>query len=193
MGSNTGLLKAYSLSLLLPFVLSLHELKFKKYWLMLLIILIPFSMITKIFGIYEDKMILTLNNKLEIEELTPIYTNFTRKEYLQQTDVLVHQLNSQGVEVFFYGDKSHIFHYLYPETSLNITSFFQPVDNQNFFRDFSEDFSDRDKVAVFVVNSYPENLPSELSLVEMKLMNKGFIKVEDNSLKYYLRTSKIYN
>ena len=188
LGSNTGLLKAYSLLLLLPFVISLHELENRNYWLILLLVLIPFSIITKLFGVYEDKNMLALNTKLEIEELSPVYTNFIRQDYLQKTDVLVQQLNSQGVEVFFYGDKSHIFHFLYPATSLNISSFFQPVDDPDFFREFSEDLKYKDKIAVFIVNSYPENSPAPVSLLEMEIMNAGFKKVEDESLRYYLRT-----
>lgn len=192
-GSNTGLLKAYSLLLLLPFVLSMSKIQDKKYWLILVAVLIPFSILTKIFGVYEDKNLLVLNEELKLEKLSPIRTNTGRAEFLKETDAIVQQLKIRQVEVFFYGDKSHIFHYIYPESFLNISSFFQPVDDLGFFKEIENALQGKDDIAVFIVNSYPENSPSSVSLLEEELINIGFQIVEDDLLKYYLRTSKNEN
>jgi len=132
-GSNTGLLKAVSLFLLLPFVLSIYDLKLKQYWLLILIVLLPFSLIEKFYSSYEDRGILSLNRTLELKLLKPIKTTETRADFLEKIDVEVNELKKNNVQVYFYGDKSHIFHYLYPATNMNINSFFQPVDELAYY------------------------------------------------------------
>jgi hypothetical protein len=184
-GSITGLLKSYSLLLLFPFVLSISTVKDKKYWLILAAVLIPFSVVIKATGVYEDKNLMALNEELKIEKLTPIRTNSERANFIQETDAVVQNLSAQGVEVFFYGDKSHIFHYLYPETSLDLSSFFQPVDDPVFFAEVEKVLQGKESVAVFIINSYPENLSSSLSLFELELITNGFEKIEDGKVKFY--------
>ena len=139
-GSNTGLLKGYSLLVLVPFILSISEIRNKRYWFVLTIVLVPFSIFTKIFGIYEDKNLLVLNEKVVLEKLSPIRTNSERAKYLEKVGATVENLRSRGVKVYFYGDKAHIFHYLYPDTSLDIISFFQPVDNRDFLEEIRKRF-----------------------------------------------------
>ncbi|QCY68639.1 hypothetical protein FHG64_04085 [Antarcticibacterium flavum] len=193
LGSNTGLLKAYSLLLLFPFVLSISAVKEKKYWLILAAVLIPFSVVTKVFGVYEDKNLMDLEEEVKLEKLSPIHTNSERANFLKETDAAVQNLTAQGIEVFFYGDKAHIFHYLYPKTYLDLSSFFQPVDDLVFFDEIEKVLQGKESVAVFVVNSYPENSPSPLSLFELAMIKNGFEKVEDESIRYYFRIAKSEN
>lgn len=185
-GSNTGLLKAYSLFLLLPFVLTIIDLKCKKFWLLLFVVLVPFSVLIKFYGIYEDKSLFHLDEKLELKKLSPIRTNSVRKEYLERTDAVVQQLSAQGVDIYFYGDKSHIFHYLYQDSSINISSFFQPVDEITFFPEIKEVLRGKNRVAVFIVDSYPERESSRTSFMEQEIIRNGLKKEEDGSVKYYL-------
>jgi len=186
-GSNTGLLKMYSLLVLVPFVLSVSELRNKKYWFILIAVLIPFAIVTKIFGIYEDKNLLVLNEELRLEKLSPIHTNSERAGYLEQVDTIVKNLKSKGVKVYFYGDKAHIFHYLYPETSFEIISFFQPVDKPDFFEELKKKIDGNSKVAVFLISSYPEVSDLTGSLIEQKLSKTGFQLVKALELNYYIK------
>lgn len=109
LGSNTGLLKAVSLFLLLPFVLSFQNLKLDKFWLSILIVLVPFSFIEKLSGIYEDNSIPVLNSTLTIPALHPVKTTKTRAAFLEKIDSEISELKKNNMEVYFYGDKSHIF------------------------------------------------------------------------------------
>lgn len=187
-GSDTGFLKAASLLLLFPFILSLIDLKLKKFWFLILITLLPLSILQKAFVIYEDFNITDLDKTLDINLLYPISTNEFRYRQLKNIDKEVKELQEKDVKVFFYGNKSHIFHYLYPHTSLNINSFYQPLDTLLFLPNIEKALLKKDNSALFLVKSYPENKSKEdVNLLEIELLNRGFEKIEQNSLIYYLR------
>lgn len=187
-GSDTGLLKAASLLLLFPFILCLIDLKLKKFWFLILITLMPLSILQKAFVIYEDFKITDLDKTLDINLLYSIRTNEFRYRQLKNIDKQVKELQEKDVDVFFYGDKSHIFHYLYPNTSLNINAFRQPVDTLLFLPNIEKALLKKDKSALFLVKSYPDHKSKEdVSLLEEELLKRGFEKIEQNSLIYYLR------
>ena len=186
-GSNTGLLKAVSLFLLLPFVLSIYDLKLKQYWLLILIVLLPFSLIEKFYSSYEDRGILSLNRTLELKLLKPIKTTETRADFLEKIDMEVNELKKNNVQVYFYGDKSHIFHYLYPATNMNINSFFQPVDELAYYPKIKQVVNGKHRTAVFIVDSYPGDRSKDVSSVESSLIRDGFKRVNMEPIIYYLR------
>lgn len=187
-GSDTGFLKMASLLLLFPFILSLIDLKLKKFWFILLITLLPMSILQKAFIIYEDNKIKDLDKILNLKLLHPIRTNEFRYNHLNNVDNLVKELQQNGIKVFFYGNNSHIFHYLYPNSSLSIKSFRQPVDTLLFLPDIEKALLEEDKTALFLVKSYPEQkLKEDISLLEEELLKIGFEIRKQNSLIYYLR------
>jgi len=192
-GSNTGLLKAASLFLLLPFVLSFQNLKPDKYWLLILIVLLPFSFIEKLSGTYEDDGIPLLNTTLTIPALHPVKTTKTRAAFLEKINSEIRELKKNNVEVYFYGDKSHIFHYLYPGTNLNINSFFQPIDELVYYPKIEQIINKKQRVAIFIIQSYPGNETRMQHIVGDELLNDGFKKIKTESFDYYLRikTKKI--
>lgn len=187
-GSNTGLLKATSLFLLLPFILSFRNLKPQPYWTVILVILLPFSLIEKLSGTYEDKGIPALNTPLNIGLLTPIRTTETRAAYLENIGVEIKELKTNNVQVYFYGDKSHIFHYLYPETRMSIDFFFQPVDDLKYYSQIIRKLNDNENVAIFIADSYPGNNSNNQHVVGEKLLNDGFKKMKTESFVYFLKT-----
>ena len=189
-GSNTGLLKAVSLFLLLPFVLSYQTQKTDKYWLLILIVLIPFSIVEKLYRTYEDSSISIVNTTVSNPTLYPIKTTKTRAEFLKNVDSEKRDLEKNNVKVYFYGDKSHIFHYLYPETGMNISSFFQPVDELSFYSHIEQKFKENKKVAIFLIDSYPGNEARGPYPLEEKLIGDGFKKEEKALFTYYLKIEK---
>jgi len=186
-GSNTGLLKAASLFLLLPFVLSFQNIKPDKYWLLILIVLVPFSFIEKLSGTYEDDGIPVLNTTLTIPALHPVKTTKTRAAFLEKINSEIRELKKNNVEVYFYGDKSHIFHYLYPETSMNIDFFFQPIDDLIYYSHLKKKLEGRERVAIFIIQSYPGNETRMQHIVGEELLNDGFKKIKTESFDYYLK------
>ncbi len=186
-GSNTGLLKAASLFLLLPFVISSQSWKPDKYWKLLLIVLVPFSLIENISSTYEDRSLPAMSSQLQINLLKPIRTSATRANFLHHIDTEIEKLQDRDIQVFFYGDKSHIFHYLYPETSLNIASFFQPVDELIYYTEIKEKIVNNGRVAIFIVDSYPHQQKLKQHKLEKKLLEDGFKKTVEGSLTYFIR------
>ena len=181
-GSNTGLLKGYSLFVLFPFVYGFVRYKSGKFWTTILFLLVPLAIITKIYGIYEDKNIFFLNTIPNHELLSPIRTNKDRADYLNYIDRRIVDYRQKGYNVLVYGDKSHIFHYLYPETSVGVASFFQPVEDITFLPQILDSVSSGQKSVIFLVPSYPEKNRAEMvSLLERELLKKGFVREPNNS------------
>lgn len=189
LGSNTGLLKAVSFFLLLPFVLSINDLKVKQYWLLIFIILLPFSIIEKFYSSYEDKGILSLNRTSELKLLNYINTNEARADFLENINAEVSKLKNDNIHVYFYGDKSHIFHYLYPETNMNINSFFQPVEELMYNSEIKKNISHKNSTAIFIVDSYPSEISTKPTPLENFLLDLGFKKTSAGKIKYYLRVT----
>lgn len=187
-GSNTGLLKGYSLFVLFPFVFGIGNSVGKNYWSILLLVLIPFSFINKFFGIYEDKNLFSLNAVPGHELLIPIRTCKSRGQYLDAVDAEVKELRNRDIKVYFYGDKSHIFHYLYPGSSLGISSFFQPLNNLDFFSVIQQRSREEREIAIFLINSYPEISP-ESSILESTLVQNNFTRVEKGGAVFYLKST----
>lgn len=186
-GSNTGLLKGYSLFVLFPYIFSIGNQLNKNYWSILLLILIPFSFVNKLYGVYEDKNLLSLNAVPRHELLTPIRTNESRAQYLDVIDSEVKELRNKDIKIYFYGDKSHIFHHLYPWATVISGSFQQSIDDLPGKVKIIKKLQGKDKLAIFVVNSYPDQNPLSLRALENDLEKLGFSKVEEGPVKYYLR------
>ena len=189
-GSNTGLLKASFLILLLPFILSSIKLKEKNFWISIIIVLIPFSIFGKLYRTYEDGNIFTLDSALKFDKLYPIRTSDKRQEFLQEIDQEVKKLREQGFKVYFYGNKSHIFQYLYPNTTLGIKAFDQPVDDLIFFPHIKNKFKNNSKVAIFLIANYPESTKPVENVVEKELVERNFEKNQQGPVRYYLRPWK---
>lgn len=189
-GSNTGLLKATSLFLLLPFVLSFSNFKINSYWILTAIVLLPFALIEKLSIIYEDRGISALNTTINIDLFNNISTTETRADFLERIDAEIKELKNRNVQIYFYGDKSHIFHYQFPETNLNIASFFQPIDNLMYFSKIDEKIKNKEQVAIFMVDSYPGNQTgSQPNVIGEKLIQEGFKKIEMASFSYFLKSN----
>lgn len=187
-GSNTGLYKACSLFLLFPFLYCRTSSVVRNYWILIIIFLIPFSFLEKVRMTYEDKNIFTLNKTLDLPLLNPIRTTQSRNDFLLKVDSLVQDLQEQGIQVYFYGNKSHIFNYLYPGSDLDLQSFYQPIDDLRFFSDIEEKISSRGSTAIFVIDDYPERDSNKnTSLLEDELQDLGFRKSEKGEVVYYLK------
>lgn len=189
-GSNTGLLKATSLFLLFPFVLCIYELKFKKFWFLLLIVVLPFSLIETFYSTYEDRGLFSLNKTLDLDLLHPINTTNARAGFLKNMDSVIIELQSKNIQTYFYGDKSHIFHYLYPKTSLHINSFYQPTDDPIYYPQIERIIGDKQRVAIFIVGSYQDNNEKEQYFLEKALIESGFSRRRMGSISFYQKDVK---
>ena len=183
-GSNTGLLKSSLLIVLLPFALMFSELE--KVKVLMLLFLLPFSIFEGLFSIYEDKNVFALESKPEIEVLSSIRTSNTRSDYIENIADKVVDLRQQGFLVYFYGDKSHIFTFLYPKTSLASGAFFQPLDDPKILWKVKSELENDNKMAIFIVDSYPDqNKNIEDTKLVRGLKELNFEKVKNN-LVYYV-------
>lgn len=188
-GSNTGLLKGYSLFVLFPFVFGIGNPPGKKYWAALLLVLIPFSFVNKLYGIYEDKNLLSLNAVPRHELLSPIRTNEFRAQYLDAIDAEVKGLGSRDINVYFYGDKSHIFHYLYPQSVVISGSFHQSIEDLASKAKIKKMLQGKDNFAIFIIHSYPERSGFPTSALEGDFQQAGLDRIEKDLFIYYLKSA----
>lgn len=187
-GSNTGLIKASFLFSLFPFVLLRCKSINKSYWLLSILVLVPFAIAVKFFSVYEDSNFFSLTENPRMEMLQPINTTELRAEFLNEMDSQVIFLKEDGISVYFYGTKSHIFHYLYPESRLAIPSFYQPLNSTRFLPNIKKIISKKDKAAIFLISDYHNNRKTiSNSIVGEELTKLGFKKVIKNELVYFLR------
>lgn len=186
-GSNLGLLKTSFLFLLFPFVLSVINVRSINFWKFIMIVLIPAAAFLKFYKTYEDQNIFNLSRTLNLALLHPIKTSEERFVFLNAVDEKVKQLQDENVSVFFYGNKSHIFHYLYPTTTFEIKAFTQPVENLVFLPQIEDKVMDRPNVAIFLIDTYPEDSGNTENFVEMELMKKGFKKAKEGSIEFLIK------
>ncbi len=185
-GSNTGFLKASSLLVLLPFICCFLHIKFKNFLGYSLILIIPFAIIEKLHKTYEDDSFTKLESLSQMPLLQFIRTSAERVSMIQSIDDQVMELKRSGVQVYFYGSKSHLFHYLYPNTNLSIRSFYQPIDELHYLPQIENKALAAEHVALFIVDSYPEeNTSNDNSPLEREILKRGFEKVENSPIKYY--------
>ena len=97
-------------------------------------------------------------------------------------------MREENVQVYFYGDKSHIFHYLYPSSSLGIINFNQNIQNANKEPKLQKLLMSKGEIALFLIASYPSNtFGLQENPLEAELMKSGFKKVIKNHIFYYLK------
>lgn len=150
-GSNTGLLKASLGMVLFPFVYSIRSGN-TKFWLILIFVLIPIAIMEYISMTYEDKAVIHLTKEINIEKLKEVRTSAKRSDFISNVNRKVQYFKEEDYNIIFYGDKSHIFKFLYPESvTVDTWKFFQPVD------DLLEIEGELGKKTVlFVIDKYPD-------------------------------------
>jgi len=186
-GSDTGLLKGYSMFLLLPFILSTIDLGLKRFWFVVMLAIIPFTVITKILSPYQDMHLLTHDTTLNHNLLSSIKTKKVRAEYLLEIDKQVKDLKTQSYKIYFYGNKSHIFEYLYPDNSFGIRAFWRPIDDSKYLPQIKREILNKPKVAIFLVPNYPESPIDDFGLMEDELLKMNFKKTVMNEHVVFLK------
>lgn len=186
-GSDTGLLKGYSMFLLLPFILAIIDLKFKLFWFTVMLAIVPFTVFTKIWAPYQDMNLLAYNTTLNHELLYPIRTKEIRAVYLEEIDTLIKELVKQNYKVYFHGNRSHIFEYLYPGSAFKIRAFSQPLNDLTYLPQIIQETSNKAKVAIFLVPHYPEFPVTNFDLLEEELLKMNFVKAEKYNQIFFLK------
>ncbi len=180
-GSDTGLLKSCTIFLLFPFLYCTNNSEGNRFWILILVLLIPFSILEKLYGTYEEELIYKLDTTVELPGLYPIKTSEKRYMFLKEIDLKVKDLREKGFQVYFYGNKSHIFHYLYPGSDLNLKSFYQPVNDLSLYGEMEKELIREENTAVFLIDTYPEDGEVlENSLIGDQLEKLGYWKVSNN-------------
>lgn len=187
-GSNTGLIKASFFFLMFPFTILMLKLKNHKFWLGTLVIISTLGVVTKLAFPYQDSNFFKLDSAVSIAALSPIKTQEDRAEYLENVIQEINHLKRKRIAVYFYGNKSHIFHYLYPETTFDLKNFNQSLQDTSFYPEIERLIESKEKVAIFLIKDYPENSKNNsTSLLGDWLLETRFKKIQHNGLSYYLR------
>lgn len=183
-GSNTGLLKASLMLVLFPFVLSQNKEKKISIWKLILMVMLPFSLMENFSQTYEDGSIIRVTDGSNLKKLKPIMTTEFRNAFINSINKEVDSLEQSGFDVIFYGNKSHLFNYLYP-SQYNSREFNQPLNDSSFFQ-IMKNREDLSKTAIFLIDKYPERKGNEINgQIENKLYCQGF-EIKNNGISTYL-------
>lgn len=191
-GSNTGLLKASLGMVLFPFVYSIRRTN-SQYWPVLLFVLIPIAIMEYLSLTYEDKAIMHLTEEVNIEKLSEVRTSEVRSVFLNNVNNKVQYFKEKDYEIIFYGDKSHIFKYLYPESiTADTWIFFQPIGE---ILEIKEELDQ--KSVLFIMDKYPDSFSLENHLQSDSILQLDSIlqsfrftpHIEHNILYYTIEES----
>jgi len=188
-GSDTGLLKSSFLFVLFPAVLSASFLEMRKLIMATLLLILPFAFLEKVNAIYEDGKMHQLIAKPKNKLLSPVRTTELRKTYLDKIDEEVKKLTSEDVSIYFYGKKSHLFTFLYPQAYSEAADFRQPLDDPKSIAEIRNKLIHTNKAAIFIVNSYPnaDDTSDESNKLVEELKENNFQKIKIGNLEYYLK------
>jgi hypothetical protein len=73
---------------------------------------------------------------------------------------------------------------------LNINSFFQPVEELIYYPQIEQAINGKHRIAIFILDSYPDDRLKDLSSVELSLLRDGFNRVINGPVIYYLRINE---
>ncbi|GAA4320916.1 hypothetical protein GCM10023115_48270 [Pontixanthobacter gangjinensis] len=112
-------------------------------------------------------------------------TTNLRSDYIKSINKEKDSLERAGFDIVFYGDKSHLFNYLYPSQYYS-TEFNQPLNDLSFFQKLKnrKGFS---KTALFLIDNYPEVKDEKRNAVEKELHDQGFIKQKKGVNTYFIK------
>ncbi|MCM8570511.1 hypothetical protein NE848_14040 [Gramella jeungdoensis] len=178
-------MKSSFLFVLFPVILVNGGVNSRKIIITLLLIIVPFSFIEKINAVYEDGRLYQLGQTPGHELLHPIRTTQSRKLFLDKVDKEVDHLKNEGIQVYFYGNKSQILSYLYPGSALDSTSFFQTSDsllNSDFLQQKIEGF---DKAAIFFIDNYPDRIQNSTLQIDQFFKESGYAKIKKKGVIYF--------
>lgn len=150
-GSNTGLLKASLGMALFPFLYSSRSIN-SKTWPVLIFVIIPVAILEYSSMTYEDRAIMQLTKEVNMEKLRGIRTSESRSDFIFELDKKVKYFEKEDYKISFYGDKSHLFKYLYPNSvTADTWKFFQPVEQLS---EIEEKIGP--KTVLFFIDKYPD-------------------------------------
>ncbi|MCH4823781.1 hypothetical protein ML462_11425 [Gramella lutea] len=149
-----------------------------------LIVIIPFSLVENIGNFYEDESIFKLEKTTEVKELAHIRTNPIRAKLIDQVIDEVVALRKEEVKVNFYGNKSQLFTYLFPDSAFTYNFFQEPTGIKQHMNRVSLGMPN----AIFYIGNYPRDFDSSKNFkLEQILLSHGYEKVEKDSFFYYMK------
>lgn len=171
-GSNSGLKYSGIVIVFFSFIYFQSQLKYKKYFFFLILILVPFLIFEKFKIKFMDENFTKLNTKLEIENLAPIRTTSHRNNFINEVLLINNSEVKKGNNVLIYGSNAHIFNYLVNNSKSLFKSFPMKLNNKEEFNFLKENyFKNKQPVVILVpveVDKY------KLSYFENELIKLGY-------------------
>ena len=154
--------------------------------------ILPFAIIEKVNYIYQDSRLYKLSFLTNKNQLLGIHTTENRANFVNKMDKEYNYLIKNNYAVFFYGNKSHLFNFLYPKYNLKIADFHQTVDNDLYANKIIIETNKYKKnVAVFIVDHYPrtdgDDFDVSSSIVVNKLIKNNFTPIVKDDFVYYIK------
>lgn len=171
-GSATGLFKlSYGLSL--SGIIHENLLRdFKRLFIYILTLSLPFTSFYKLSYGYEDVGIIYANSSYNDSRLFGIRSFSIRTDFVDQIQKNISKLKSDGYHILIGGRTSHLFTYLNSTIPLTVEFYQQDLD-PNLLKELIQAFPDK-KFAYFHFDDYPEFHTANLSPFEASVESVGF-------------------
>ena len=181
-GSNTGLLKLFYLIIFSPLIFNYLNISYRPLMLNSFLLILPFCLLSKIFFNYEDLGIRHAYYKVNDKKLDFVFTNSSRRDFIENVQTEFSVLEQQGYSVLVGGCKSHIFNYLndYPMLS---SKFYQQDISLDLFK-YLTDKSNL-KFAYFHIDNYQELGNNSFSKLEQDLLSFGLKLNQHEKFNYF--------
>jgi len=136
-GSNTGLSRSSISIVFLPVFLINNFQSWKKYFVYIIIAILPFTIYDRFDKLFGDNNFKTLETELQNTKFKGIYTKNEKVKVINKINDLVSGINEKNEKVIFYGFMSHPFIYKYVQTRLKfVESNIKLLSNFNVYSQF---------------------------------------------------------
>lgn len=187
-GSNSGLKYAGIFLVMLPYIYINITYAYKKYFVILLIVLIPFAIIEKFQIKFMDEKQSLLTENVNINLLEGIHTTPEKVKKIDAINQIHQQLKKEKKQVYFYGVDSYIFNYLLEKSKRPFLTYPMKLDNEDEIQWISTLISKQKPTFIIVSNAVEEKAlsPVEKNIVKQNYKRSvyaGFVVLEPNNNK----------
>jgi hypothetical protein len=186
-GSNTGLLKATPLVLLLPSIYkAIENSALKSFALGIWICILPLAFLQKAYPVYESHGLHTMRKINQIPGLKGIYTYAEKADLIEEVSKEAEEALDSGIQVYMLGTSGLLFHYYLRHLTCVQNGFLFTWQKNQLDRFSEQCLADRNKEALLYVFQY---LPGDRWFEDYNMSgapyfeSKGFMR-KNNYLLY---------
>lgn len=175
-GSNSGLKYMGIFLVFIPIVYIKSNFEYKKYFLIVLITLIPFAVVEKFQIRFMDEKYSLLTEKFESGNLLGIHTTKEKFSRIKEIVQLHEKFEKEGKQVYFYGVDSYLFNYLLDNSKRPFITYAMKLNNTDEINLINQIIAEKKKPVFFIVSNDVSNNVSDIEKTVVKKNYKRYYK-----------------